>query len=176
MDSVDTSQLCLSLSQDTGQTVGLQVASQKIVGEDTVVTLTFLPSGDLTRQRELEEVLPGTSQPVLNNGNQVYLPTDYVLSDSRNWSLVVPAGAVTQYSAHQIGGTQQSVSMATNKLDQFWTFLAITGGRGTWTPRTGPYSPARRVRAPPVNTLRPRITGATGRHWTQARSRTMGRY
>ena len=110
VDNVDASQLSLSLSQDTSQTVGLQVVSQKIVGEETVVTLTFLPNASdpgLTRQRQLAD------------GEL----TDFVLADLRNWTLEVRGAAVTQYAAHKVAGTLQSVQMANTKLDQFWTLF-----------------------------------------------------
>ena len=92
VDSVDASQLNLSLSQDSNETVGLQVTATQVVGEDTMVTLTFLPNQSdpgLTRQRQLAD------------GEL----TDFVLSDLKNWTFTVNAGAVTQYAAHQVGGS-----------------------------------------------------------------------
>ena len=110
VDNVDASQFSLSLSQDTSQTVGLQVTATQVVGEDTMVTLTFLPNPSdpgLTRQRQLAD------------GEL----TDYVLADLRNWTFTINAGAVTQYGAHEVDGTPESVAMQNSKVDQFWTLF-----------------------------------------------------
>ena len=110
VDNVDASQLSLSLSQNSNETVGLQVTATQVVGEDTMVTLTFLPNPSdpgLTRQRQLAD------------GEL----TDFVLSDLRNWTFTVNAGAVTQYAAHQVGGSLSAVTMQNAKADQFWTLF-----------------------------------------------------
>ena len=174
VDNLDPSQLSLYTSDNPSLTVGMQVACEKIVGEETVVTLTFLPDNsgnDLTRQRELEEVAiqthPGGS-PVLDaagnplaaldpntglplqldaqgrpiylnpDGTQedpsqvpAYLATDNVLADQNNWTFAVPGAAVTQYAAHAVAGTTQSVPMAQGKVDQFWTLFGDVQGHRT---------------------------------------------
>ena len=64
VDNIDPSQLSLYTSDNSALGVGLQVAGERVVGEDTVATFTFLPDtsgNNLTRQRRLEEVVIQTN-------------------------------------------------------------------------------------------------------------------
>ena len=162
VDNVDANQLSLSLSQNSSETVGLQVAATQVVGEDTMVTLTFLSTPATGADAAAGQYRPGRR----------LLPADYVLSDLRNWTFTVNAGAVTQYAAHQVGGTLKAVTMQNAKADQFWTLFGdFQGTRHVDATDGALFSSA--LSSGPSNAY---FTAAdywgNGQGWTPARSQT----